>query len=324
MSERSIGQGFNPDIKTLTDLETINQRGIAPPKSPPVTLSSLSKRRNIRNRMKPLIAVCAAIVLVLSHSPDSAAQSPKAVQDARPVDPCNAKPDAGSAEARSFLTFDKINKELRIALTRQDAVALAFLVIFPLRVNDAGATMSLDNAAALKAHFQDVFTLAVRKEILSQDDDFGCGIEGIGYGRGVIWVNASQRGYAIWSVNRDAVPPYPVNKWNIPKIEYICQTQTHRIVIDTVAGGALRYRAWNKPRPVTEAPDLEIAKGEGTFEGTNVCAYPVYAFKNSSALYRVDGGLGCWSDNEPGPLKGATGRLEVSVAGKPPSESSCY
>jgi hypothetical protein len=246
-------------------------------------------------------------------------------QDAHRSDPCNAMPDIGTAAAKNFLTFDKFDKELRVAITKQDAVALSFLVTFPLRVNDAGGTISLVDAAALRTHFQEVFTPAVRKEILSEkNDNVGCNAEGIGYARGVIWVNASERGYAIWSVNRDSVPPYHEKYWRTTKINYICQTQTHRIVVDTVASGVLRYRAWNKPRSVTGAPDLEIAKGDGTFEGTNVCTYPVYTFKNGMVVYRVDGGLGCWGDNEPSPPKGATGRLEVTVVGKPDTTSWCY
>ncbi len=229
---------------------------------------------------------------------------------------------ANESAAKSFLTFDQFDKELRDALSRQDAVELAFLVTFPLRVNDAGGTISIDNAAALRTHFQEVFTPTVRKEILSEKDDHvGCMTEGIGYARGVIWVNANERGYSIWSVNRDAVPPYStINKWNIPKIEYVCQTEAHLIVIDTVPGGNLRYRAWKKPRSLAGAPDLEIMKGDGSFEGTNVCAVPIYTFKNGDTVYRVEGGLGC----DPDAPKDATGRLEVTPGGNTIVDFWCY
>jgi len=184
---------------------------------------------------------------------------PAFAQSALDRDPCHAAPADGSVAAKNFLSFDQFDRELRVAIARQDTVAVAFLVTFPLRVNDAGGTISIDNAAALKMHFQEVFTPAVRKAILNEKfDDLGCNIEGIGYGLGVIWVNASDRGYAIWSVNRDAVPPYQ-NTRKLPKINYVCQTSTHRIVVETLAGGALRYRSWNKPRFVTQPPDLEIA-----------------------------------------------------------------
>ena len=242
-------------------------------------------------------------------------------QNANLSDPCNAM----TASSKNFLTFEKFDKELRVALTRQDAVALAFLVNFPLRVNDAGGTISIDDAAALKTHFQEVFTPAVRKEILSEkNDNVGCpNDEGIGYARGVIWVNASERGYAIQVVNRDAVPPFKMSNWNTPKINFICQTQTHRIVVDTVAGGNLRYRAWNKPRPLSNAPDLVMTKGDGTVEGTNVCAYPVYTFKNGGTEYKVEGGLGCWGYADGAPTD-ATGQLEVTVKDKPAVDAWCY
>lgn len=246
-------------------------------------------------------------------------------QDAQHLDPCHAMPAAGTVAARNFLAFNRFDQELRTALIRKDAIALSFLVTFPLRVNDAGGTFSLDDPAALRSHFEEVFTPAVRSEILNEKADHAaCSIEGIGYGRGVIWVNASERGYAIWSVNRDAVPPYPKDQQRVPRINYVCQTQTHRIVVDTAADGVLRYRSWNKPRSVTENPDLDISKGSSRFEGTDLCAIPIYTFKNGSATYMIDGGLGCFGDSEPGrPPKDATGRLEVTVAGKS-TDSWCY
>jgi len=251
---------------------------------------------------------------------------PASPQNASDKDPCKAMPAAASAAAKNFLTFDQFDKELRITLTRQDAMALAFLVRFPLRVNDNGGTISIDDAEALKAHFQEIFTPAVRKEILGEDfKDLGCMTEGIGYGTGVIWVDANDRGYAIWSVNRDAVPPFPKASPAGPVIKFVCQTETHRIVVDTVAGGALRYRAWKKPRAVTDAPDLELGKGEDKVEGTNYCAVPIYRFKNGDDAYVVEGGLGCLGDNEPGgPPKDATGRLEVTMREKRPVDFWCY
>jgi hypothetical protein len=243
-------------------------------------------------------------------------------QDARRSDPCAAMRDGG--KAKDFLNFEQFDKELRVALTKQDPVALAFLVSFPLRVNDSGGSISLNDPAALKTHFQEVFTPAVRQAILREkNDDPVCDVEGLVYGRGVIWVESSDRGYAVSSVNRDAVPPFKANNGESETVRYVCQTHTHRIVIDTVAHGELRYRSWNRPRSVTELPDLQLAKGEGTFEGSDVCAYPIYTFKNGGTEYRVTGGLGCFSDTD-GPPKDTTGRIDVTVPGKPATGSWCY
>ena len=93
-------------------------------------------------------------------------------------------------------------------------------------------------------------------------------------------------------------------------------------MIDTAAGGALRYRAWNKPRFVTEVPDLEIQKGKQAFDGTGQCSVPVYMFKNGTATYEVRGGTGCAVNPEP--PQNATGELEVILGGKPVAHSWCY
>lgn len=243
-------------------------------------------------------------------------------QNVVPADPCHGTPK-NAAAAKHFFTFDQFDRELRTAISREDAVALAFLVKFPLRINDAGGTTSIDDAAALKTHFQEVFTSEVRKQILGDKlDNVGCNDEGLMYGPGAIWVDASERGYAITTVNRDATAPSG-NPLNIAKINYICQTSTHRIVIDTLSGGVLRYRSWKRPRAVTDTPDLEIDQGDGSFEGTGLCAYPVYMFENGDVVYRVEGALGCYGDSD-GPPKEATGRFEVKAASKKVSESWCY
>jgi len=247
----------------------------------------------------------------------------RAQQSANALDPCGAMPKSDAA-AKHFLTFAAFDKELRDALEHQDAVALSFLVQFPLRVNDNGGTISIDDASALKTHFQEVFTPAVRKEILADHDEpGGCGIEGVGYGRGVLWVQASDRGYAIYVVNRDSVAPYASG--NTAKINYVCQTQTHRIAIDTLADGTLRYRSWNKPRPVTGEPDLDLKPGTQSFEGTNVCAFPVYTFKSGKTEITIDGGLGCGPDSGPDASpKDATGHLRITIADKTVTDVWCY
>jgi len=233
-----------------------------------------------------------------------------------PADPCGA----GSA-SKGFLPFNQFDKELRSALTQQDAAAVALLVRLPLRVNDASGTILYD-ATALQSHFNEVFTPAVRKEILSSPTDGTCSAEGVGYGRGVIWVNASKMGYAIESVNRDAVPTYSVSK-PAPRLEYVCQTQNHRIVIDTVESGDLRYRAWRRPRSLTEAPDLTLTHGKQDFDGHDVCAIPVFRFKSGDVTYDVSAALGCYSDTEK-PPDGATGDLAISRKDQVISHEWCF
>lgn len=244
-----------------------------------------------------------------------------AAQRSKPLDPCHAMQADGIDEASNFLTFDRFDKELRTAIRQQDTLALAFLVKFPLTVNDAGGSIAINDAEALKTHFQEVFSPAVRNEILKDpEDDPACNAFGVGYGDGVIWVNATKRGYAIEVVNRDAIPPIKTD-WNAPKVNYICQTKTHRIAVDTMQGGTIRYRAWKKPKTPTESPNLELKNGVMSWEGTNVCSVPVWKFKNGSTTYSVYGRLGCTDGSEP---KDVTGRLEISIGGNDTPAQWCY
>ncbi len=239
---------------------------------------------------------------------------------AQPADPCGAMPKAGTEAAKHFLTFDRFDKELRLALTNQDALALSFLVQFPLKVNEASGTIHINDAGALKAHFQDVFPAELRKGVLGdKDGKTNCGAEGLMYGPGLLWVQPGPRGYGLYVVNRGAVGPENDKR---ERIDYTCQTLSHRIVIDTLANGTLRYRSWNKPKLLTEAPDLELTRGEQTFEGSNVCAIPIYSFKNGTATYTVEAGMGC--DAEADTPKDATGSLVVGVGKKRNVSTSCF
>ena len=81
-----------------------------------------------------------------------------------------------------------------------------------------------------------------------------------------------------------------------------------------------RYRAWNKPRPTTAAPDLEIKDGVSDMEGTYPCTRSIWTFKKGRAEFEVSS-LGC---TESTPPKGATGDLTVSTGGKTKQHWWCY
>ena len=91
-------------------------------------------------------------------------------QNVVPADPCDRMPRDADA-AGHFFTFDQFDRELRTAIVREGAVALAFLVKFPGRVNDAAGSISINDAAALKTQFQTVFTSEVRKQIMGETLD---------------------------------------------------------------------------------------------------------------------------------------------------------
>jgi hypothetical protein len=57
----------------------------------------------------------------------------------------------GATGTNSLLAFDR---ELRLALTKQDAVAMALLVEFPLRTNADGGSYSLNDPVALETRLE--------------------------------------------------------------------------------------------------------------------------------------------------------------------------
>jgi len=228
----------------------------------------------------------------------------------------------GAPEAQGFLAFDQ---ELRAALSRNDPAAMALLVAFPLGVNHPdGSKILLGNAAALQSRFSEVFTPTVRSAVLKQKlDAVFCNYTGIMYGKGEVWIRADVQGkelrYRVAAVNLpagDIKQPIP----RAPKLLFVCDAEAYRVVIDSIAGGTLRYRAWNKPRSLTAKPDMEIASGAQDTEGTGPCAHGIWTFKKGSAEYTVST-LGC---TEGSPPPGVTGDLEVSIGGKPEHRWWCY
>lgn len=252
------------------------------------------------------------LTVLLSAPVASQAATPKNDQDR--FDPCHVR----GKETSPFFGFDQFDRELRAALNKKNAVALSFLVEFPLRVNSPKGTVFLADAQAIKGHFDEVFTDWVIADILaSHDSDCQHGEE-IRYSRGVLWVGGNSKGYAIKAVNPDAALPFHRDKVT-EKINFVCRTDTHRIAVDTTAKDEIRYRAWKRPRTITDKPDLELVGGDQTWEGTNVCAVPIYIFKRGNTTYRIDAGTGC--ENAP---VGATGHLLVEVSGETATEAWCY
>lgn len=242
-------------------------------------------------------------------------------QKQAPADPCKAKPQ----NATYFFDLTRFDHEMRDALERRDATSMAFLVSFPVRVNRSSGTILLADPEALRTHFDDIFSPAVVKEILAQDpSDLGCRSmeESVGYGRGEIWVKASSRGYAIWVINPES--PQSSEGRKPQQLQFVCQTDTHRIVINETSDDFL-YRSWKLSRPLSAKPDLELAHGKQTFEGTSICAVPVLSFRNGDTTYEVDEGLGCFAPGEATtPPENATGSITVTTSGKIVLHDWCY
>jgi hypothetical protein len=228
----------------------------------------------------------------------------------------------GASDKHAFLVFDK---ELRMALSRQDVAAMALLVRFPVRVNHAdGSKISLNNAAALQTRFAEVFPPSVRSAVLNQKpEEIFCKYTGIMYGNGAVWIEA---------VEGAVTPRYRVTAINLPAVdtqtaahktstlEYVCDAEKHRVVIDSDASGKVRYRAWNKPRFLTDHPDMEATAGTKSLEGTDACTQAIWSFRKGNTEFVVRE-LGCTDGAEPA---GTTGELAVLVDGRPQQRWWCW
>ncbi len=218
----------------------------------------------------------------------------------------------GAKETKSFLEFDR---EFRYALSNQNAGLMALLVKPSLQVSDDRRYFYVQDAQSLQLRFQEVFTPAVRDKVLKQrPETLSCVANGVMYGDGVVWVNYTGQRYVIAAVNVPASSHAPKSPERI--VEFVCDADKHRVIVDAVSGGAPRYRAWTKPHSLTEKPDLEIAGGKREFQGSGVCAYTIWSFTSGGTEFDVDEPQACYEESHPPPAD-STGMLEVSVPGKP-------
>ena len=225
-----------------------------------------------------------------------------AVPQERPLTQCVG--NIGTFEEETLLALEdtllSFDGELRWALTADDPTYLTLLADYPLRVNDNGDTMDIANAGTLYSNSDAVFPEVLRNRVLDTDlADLICRQDsgGIGYGNGSLWIYLRTYGdterFAIGVVNLPRVQAE-----NSRGIEFTCQTTEFRSVIDRSVDGTLRFRSWNTPRLLSEAPDLELFPGRRDVEGTGVCAHEIFRFEDEDATYRLSA-LGCSADPPP-------------------------
>lgn len=225
----------------------------------------------------------------------------------------------GATEKKGFLAFDQ---EFRYALSNHDAGAMALLVKPSLRVNDDRGSYYIEDARSLQLRLEEIFTLGVKEAVFKErTETLSCAPTGVRYGDGIVWVEFTGNHYAIEAVN---VPEKSrVSKTQERTIEFACNADKHRVIVDTVGEGAPRYRAWTKPHSLAEKPDLEIAAGKREFQGSGVCAYTSWTFNSGGATFQVDGPGGCYEASKQPPAS-SRGSLEVSVPGKQEVNWWCY
>lgn len=242
-----------------------------------------------------------------------------ALGDTRIGDSCDLK-DMELSDRSEFLRFDAALKE---AVGRGDMGALALLVSFPLRVNEgSGSVLQLANPAALDAHFQTVFSQKIRAAIATQKNErIWCNGDGLMmYGDGVIWVRSirigAQHELRVAVVNTAAPASAESATHRVPA--FVCSTERLRVIVDEGAGGAARYRVWNKPHMPPDKADLELV-GKADFDGHGTCATRIWHFINGNTEYTPSDPPSCGADNET-----PAASIGIVIAGKQKTNVRCY
>ena len=221
----------------------------------------------------------------------------------------------GFKETNSFLNFDR---DLRDTLGKRDFGRLAALVQFPLRVTDDRGMMFIHDSRSLQLRFEEIFTPDIRKAILSSTPDtIWCNYTGISYGNGLVWVNVTDKGYFVMTVNLPA--NHPSRTSTDYAVEMACHTDQRRVVIDSLPDGKPRFRSWSYGSSVSKSPDMEISAGDDSFEGTGPCAHHVWTFHASKITVQVEE-PGCYGDSDAPPIN-AQAILSISNAPDPSKTS---
>ena len=224
----------------------------------------------------------------------------------------------GLKDTKAFLEFDR---ELRDALSRQDPAAVALLMRGMLRVNDSRGTYYLDSPKSLQLRFHEIFTPAVRQAVLKQQPKtVFCTLSGVMYGNGQLWVDAIGAHFRIKTINLSGPSPPHIAKMR--KVEFVCETEKHRIIVDSIDERSFHYSAWNKPRGLTEKPDMELANGALDPQGSGPCRYDVWQFTNGTIRYEIGELESCGDGSSAS--EGAIGRLEVLSGDQTVASYWCY
>lgn len=92
--------------------------------------------------------------------------------------------------------------------------------------------------------------------------------------------------------------------------QFVCKAAKHTVAISLLPSGKYQYRSWNKPKSITDDPDMVLVGGEEITEGTGVCRYTRWEFKKKNVEYIVSTPVTC---TESVPPPNATGQLSVFI-----------
>jgi hypothetical protein len=256
---------------------------------------------------------CAALAFTWPSFVGLAASAPSAMVGKR----CDLSV-FGEKNTSAFLTFDH---DLREAIENHDDARLALLVQYPLRITDNDGQIFIHDATSLQGHLTQIFTPAIRQAILSSTHGtISCDYTGITYGDGDVWVNATDHGYFVMTINLPAKGPQPAPSRH--SVQIACQTSNARIVIDNLPGGTPTYRSWTFSQSVFDHPQMEISSGVLSWEGTGPCAHRVWTFHDGNTEIGVEQ-PGCYGDNDQ-PPSNAQAQIVANQPGKPKKTAWCF
>ena len=102
-----------------------------------------------------------------------------------------------------------------------------------------------------------------------------------------------------------------------------CATEKHTIVISEPSKGTYRYRSWNKPKAISDKPDMDL---KSTSLETSGSCQRYYKFKTGKVEFEVTNQWSCMEKggNPPAGAEGATGDVYVRIGGELKSHFYCY
>lgn len=226
----------------------------------------------------------------------------------------------GEKNTDGFFTFDR---DFRDAIENEDAGRLALLTQFPLMVNDERGTILIPDAKSFQGHFADVFTPAIRHIILTATrETIWCNYTGISYGNGDLWINVTDQGFFLMTINSpDALPSVSSKDRSI---DLACHTKDRRVLIDSTPKGVPRLRTWSFAHSLSRPPDLEIAAGKDEWGGTGPCAGQTWTFHSGNSTITVDSANGCWPDDNQPPHNAQAQITVTDATGKQESSNWCF
>ncbi|GGD48653.1 hypothetical protein [Paenibacillus nasutitermitis] len=103
--------------------------------------------------------------------------------------------------------FEAVFDQVKSAVADGDPNKVAAYVLFPMRVNDAKGSVSINNKEDFVAKYDTIFTVSVKEALANQKkDNLFVNAKGVMVGNGEVWFGAttgSPQKYGIIAVNQD-------------------------------------------------------------------------------------------------------------------------